>query len=222
MARRINLVPRSQRARTSTDVGPLVLFAIIVIAIFAMGFGYYMLHNTLADREQELASVQQETASMQSQVAALGQFERLQVQRINAEKVVQGIYANRTLVSEVLDAVSLVVPDNAWFASLALTTSDPISAADAAAAPAGGAAALKNSTMVIEANTYTIEDIAQLMVRLQLVPAISGISLRGVGAPRGSTDPAIEVRGFAIDVSVSNTQPADTPLPMSQVEVEGP
>jgi Tfp pilus assembly protein PilN len=222
MVRRINLVPRSERLRTATDVGPLVLFAIIVIAIFAIGFGYYLLHNTLADRERELASAQQETTALETQVAALRQFERLQAQRVSAEKVVQGIYANRTQVSEVLDAVSLVVPDNAWFASLALTTADPISAADAGSAQTKGAGSLGDSTLTIEGNTYSIEDTAQVLIRLQLVPAISGVNLRAVGTARGSTDPAIAVRGFSIDASVLNTQPADTPLPMSQVEVEGP
>jgi Tfp pilus assembly protein PilN len=222
MARRINLVPRSERARTTTDVGPLVLFAIIVIAIFAMGFGYYLLHNTLADREQELASAQQATASLEAQVAALRQFERLQSQRVSAEKIVQGIYANRTLVSEVMDAVSLVVPDNAWFASLSLSTADPISAADAGSAKTGGGGAIGDNKVAIEGSTYSFEDIAQVLVRFQLVPAISGVTLRAVGAARGSTDPAIVVRGFSIDASVFNTQPSDTPLPMSQVEVEGP
>lgn len=222
MVRRINLVPRSERARTTTDVGPLVLFAVIVLAVFAIGFGYYLLHNTLADREQELASAQAQTASLETQVAVLRRFERLQAQRVSAERIVQGIYANRTQVSEVLDAVSLVVPDNAWFASLALSTADPISAADADPAQTAGAGPLGTSTLAIEGNSYSIEDIAQVLVRLQLVPAISDVNLRAVGTARGSTDPAIVVRGFSIDASVRNAQPADTPLPMSQVEVEGP
>jgi Tfp pilus assembly protein PilN len=222
MTRRINLVPRSERPRTATEVGPLVLFAIIVIAVFAMGFGYYLLHGTLADREQELARAQQETASLEAQVAALSQFNRLQSQLDSAKEIVQGIYANRTQVSGVMDAVSLVVPDNAWFASLTLSTADPISAANAGAARTGGAGAVGDNKLAIEGSTYSFEDIAQVLVRFQLVPAISGVNLRAVGAGRGTTDPAIEVRGFSIDASVFNTQPADTPLPLSQVEVEGP
>lgn len=223
MVRRINLVPQSERSRTSTDFGLLALLAVVIIAIFAIGFGYYLWNNTLDDRQQALADAQQQTASLEAQLAALTQYERLQAQRAGAEAVVQGIYANRTLVSEVLDAVSLVVPENAWFESLALTTADPVLAAtDAGSTPAAGAGAQADNKLAIEGNTYSFEDVAQVLVRLQLVRTLSGIDLVAAGAPKGSTDPAKVVKGFSIDASVINMQPADTPLPMSQVEVEGP
>ena len=221
MAGRINLLPKSERTRTTTDYGTLGLLATAIIVVFAIGLGYYLLHNSLADKEQELAAVQQETASLVSQVSALSQYESLQAERVSAESVVQSIYASRTLVSEVLDAVSLVIPQNAWFQSLSLTTATPVGAAPGATPSPGAATGTQgDNKLSVEGNTYSFEDIAQVLVRLQLVPCLSDVYLVSAGQAKGSTDPARVVRGFSIEASVVNKQRPDTPLPRSQVEVE--
>jgi Tfp pilus assembly protein PilN len=220
VVRRINLLPQSERARTSTDLGLLALVALIIVAVFGMGLGYYLLHNNLGDRKQELADVQQQAASTESQVAALKQYDRLQSQRASVENVVQSIYANRTLVSNVLDAISLVVPESAWFESLQLSTSDPPATATGGNTPA--AASKTDNALSIEGNTYSMEEVAQVLVRLQLVPGLTGVSLQSAGTARGTVDQSREVRGFSIEASVDNTQSDETPLPVSQVEVETP
>ena len=126
MARRLNLIPPSERSRTTTDFGLLILIGVAIVVIFAIGFGYYLLNGTLTDREQELADLQQQNASLQAQLAELRQYGDIQRDRVDTEEVVQGIYASRTLVSDILDGISLVVPENAWFQSVALTTLDPL------------------------------------------------------------------------------------------------
>jgi Tfp pilus assembly protein PilN len=217
MARRVNLVPPSERTRTSTDFGLLALLGAAIVIIFAIAFGYYLLNNTLTDREQELADLQQQNAALQEQLAALEQYGDIQRDRENAEGIVQGIYASRTLVSDILDATSLVVPENAWFQSLALTTLDPTSPGSE---PEAGGASAGDNGLTIEGNTYSFEDVAQVLVRLQLIPSISGVSLVSAGLPKGATDPEIEVKGFSIDAVVDAPETTDTPLPISQVEVE--
>ena len=221
MVRRINLVPQSQRQRTATNVGLLVLLAVGIVVLFALGFGYYLLSGNLSDRKSELADVQQQTALLQGQLTSLQQYERLQSERASAESVVQGVYASRTLVSDVLDAVSRVVPENAWFQSLALTASDP-TGASTGASPTAGLTAMRDNKLAVEGRTYSFEDVAQVLVRLQLVPALSEVKLVSAGRSTGATDPAQHVKAFSIQAAVINTQPANTPLPMSQVEVDGP
>lgn len=196
----------------------LVMLGAGIVVVFALAFGYYLLNGTLGDREQELADVQQQTAILETQVAALRQYEVLQSQRAQTESVVQGIYANRTLVSELLDGISLVVPENVWFQSVSLSTSDPIVIEPAAQATAG---AVGDNKLAIEGNTYSFEDVAEVLVRLQLIPALSQVDLASAGVPRGATDPAADVKGFSIEAEVQNTQALDTPLPVTQVEVEG-
>jgi Tfp pilus assembly protein PilN len=217
MARRVNLVPPSERTRTSTDFGLLALLGAAIVIIFAIAFGYYLLNNTLSDREQELADLQSQNAALQAQLVALQQYGDIQRDRESAEGIVQGIYASRTLVSDILDATSLVVPENAWFQSLALTTLDPTSPGSE---PEAGGASAGDNGLTIEGNTYSFEDVAQVLVRLQLIPSISGVNLVSAGLPKGATDPEIEVKGFSIDAVVDAPETTDTPLPISQVEVE--
>lgn len=206
MARRINLVPQSERARTTTNYGMLGFVAAVIVVVFALGLGYYLFSNTLSDREEDLRQLKQETQRLQAQVNALAKYGDLDTERKRVEEVVKAAYAGRTLVSELLDKLSLVVPENVWLDSMEISTADP------------GAEGL--GSFAISGSTYTFEDVAQLLVRLQLVNALADISLGSAGRSGGS-DSAEDVKGFSIGASVKNTQPEDVPLPMSQVEVEG-
>jgi Tfp pilus assembly protein PilN len=217
--RRINLVPRGERARTTTNVGMLAVVAGAIVVLFALGLGYYLFSNSLNERKSRLEELQTERTALQAQLNALQAYERLAGQRQDTEAVVQGVYAGRTLIAEVLDDLSLVVPENVWFVNLRLTASDPLAAGAAASIP--GAVAVSDNTFSLEGNTYSFQDVAQLLVRLQLVPALSGIDLVSAGEPVGAVDETKGVKGFSIGALVNNTQPKDAPLPMSQVEVEG-
>jgi Tfp pilus assembly protein PilN len=218
MARRLNLIPPSERSRTTTDFGLLILIGVAIVVIFAIGFGYYLLNGTLTDREQQLADLQQQNASLQAQLAELRQYGDIQRDRVDTEEVVQGIYASRTLVSDILDGISLVVPENAWFQSVALTTLDPLP--PGSVTEGGRSTATGDNQVTIEGNTYSFQEIAQVLVRLQLVPSLSKVDLVSAGLPRGNTDPEIDVKGFSIGAVIDAPQRTDTPLPISQVEVE--
>jgi len=213
MARRINLIPLQDRTRTNTDLALLALVAAALLIVFGLGFGYYLLSNTLGDRERELAEIEQQASLLEAQVAQLNQYEALQTQRIRAEGVVQGIYASRTLVSDILDSVSLVVPEAVWFQNLTLATSDP-------AAGSADATPLADNELSIDGSTYSFEDVAQVLVRLQLVPSLEDVELVSAGQASQSSDPTQDIKGFSIEAAVINTQPEDTPLPLSQVEVD--
>ena len=216
MARRINLIPRSERPRTRTDWGLLAMVGLFIIVIFALGFGYYLFSNVLDGRKQELADLQLQTAALEQQVEALQQYERLAAQREDVQTVVQGIYSGRTLLSDVLDAVSLVVPENAWFQSLQLTAADPVSASPSAAA---GASAVTDGNITIQGQTYSFEDVSRLIVRLQLVPSIAGVELTSANQIREATGSQLEIKGFSIGATVVNNKPASA-LPLTEVEVQ--
>jgi Tfp pilus assembly protein PilN len=211
MARRINLVPRSERPRTRTDWGLLSMVGLFIVVIFGVGFGYYLFSNVLDERKQELADLQMQTAALEQQVAALQQYEQLAAKRQNVQSVVQNIYSGRTLLSGVLDAVSLVVPENAWFQTLALTASDP----GATAGAKGNAAGKIN----IQGKTYSFEDISRLIVRLQLIPSLSGVELSSANQAQEAGDGQLELKGFSIGASVQNKEPASV-LPLTEVEVQ--
>lgn len=214
MARRINLVPPSERARTSTNFAMLGFVAVAILVVFGLGLAYYMFSNTLDDRREQLTSIQNETQKVQAQVAGLKRYGELDTQRKDVEAVVQGAYASRTLVAEILDKLSLVLPDNVWLSTLDLSTTDP------GAAPAEGGTT--DSSITLSGNTYGFQDIAQLLVRLQLMPSLSNVSLASAGEALGAVDATKNVKGFSIEAAVVNTQSAETQLPVSQVEVGVP
>ncbi|MBN1321808.1 MAG: PilN domain-containing protein [Thermoleophilia bacterium] len=214
MARRINLVPPSERARTTTNVGMLGLIAGVLIVLFGLGLGYYLLSNSLDDRKKELEDVKSETQQVVAQVTSLRQYEDLAADREATEELVRGVYANRTLVADLLDAISLVVPENVWFDSLGLTTADPGPTVDQAGRVTTGSG---GNSMSLDGSTYSFEDVAQLLVRLQLISTLSEIDL---GSASSASEDAT-VKSFSIEAVVEKPQDTDVPLPLSQVEVEG-
>jgi Tfp pilus assembly protein PilN len=212
MARRVNLIPRSERPRTRTDWGLLAIVGLFIVVIFALGFGYYMFSNVLDQRQQELADLQAQTASLEQQVAALQEYEKLAAQREDVQAIVQNIYSSRMLLSDVLDAVSLVVPENAWFQGLQLTASDP--------GVVESKTEVKEGEIAIEGKTYSFEDVSRLVVRLQLIPSLADVTLTSANQAQDAGESGVEVKGFSIGASVSNTQLGGA-LPLTDVEVQG-
>jgi|WetSurMetagenome_2_1015567.scaffolds.fasta_scaffold93758_3 Tfp pilus assembly protein PilN len=212
MARRINLIPRTERPRTKTDWGLLATVGLFIVVIFGLGFGYYTFSNVLDERKQELADLEVQTTKLEQQVQALRAYELLASQREGVQSVVQSIYTSRTLLSDVLDAVSLVIPDNAWFQSLELSATDPGEATDSPGSNKGG-------SITISGKTYSFEDISRLVVRLQLVPALNDVQLTQANEEPGSEETGtVDVKSFSIGAAVGNVEPGGS-LPLTEVEV---
>ena len=106
--------------------------------------------------------------------------------------MVQSIYSSRTLLSDVLDAVSLVVPENAWFQSLQLTASDPVPAGDRR----GRASSAGDGKISIEGQTYSFEDVSRLIVRLQLIPSLTGVELTSANQAQEASGSQLEIKGL--------------------------
>lgn len=222
MVRRINLVPPEERRRTRSDVGLLILVAVIVAVLAGVGYSWFYFRTELADKENELAQVQSEIQKVQQQLDALAQFEVLQRDKDQAEALVQQIYAGRTLLSEVLGDISLVIPKEAWVQTMGLSAPEVAAVIatfpDQPPPPAG--TAFPTGQFSVTGNTYTFEDVARVMVRLQQVPSFINVALGTAGPASGNVDPAKKAKGFTMTAGVVNTQAPDTPLPLTQVEVQ--
>ena len=215
MARRINLVPQSERARTNTNFAMLGIVAACIVVLFGLGLAYYMFSHSLNDKKLQVNDLTVQVQALQAQVDSLAKYDALDNKRKGVEQIVSAAYTGRTPVSEMLDKLSLVVPDNVWFASMQLQTADPN------AKPAAGAATAPSGTFAITGDTYSFEDVAQFLVRLQLIPALANVNLQSAGTPSGNVDPSKGIKGFSIQATLNNTQAKDTPLPVSKVEVQG-
>lgn len=221
MVRRINLVPAEQRRRTATDFGLLLVVAAAFVVVAGIALSYFYFGGILSDKEAELADLQTQNQQLQGQLAALAKYEEVDRERQTAEDLVRQVYAGRTLLSEILGDLSLVVPDNVWFSTFTITAPDPppVLTQEQAAAQ-GNIATETRGSMSISGNTYSFEDVATFLIRIEQIPAVGTVTLGSAGAPNGSVDPKKTVRGFSVEVGVHNVQPADTQLPVSRVEVE--
>jgi len=218
VVRRINLVPAGERARTKTDVGMLLLIVAGVVVLAGIAFSYYAFNNQLSSKQDELAQLQNENAQIMAQLASLAEFDALAQKTAETEALVQAVYVGRTLVSQVLGDISLVIPDNAWFT--ALTVDAPVTTGPAdPAAPATAGSTL--GTVTIQGNTYSFEDVATFLVRMELVPGLVDINLSSAAAAAGVVDARKTVKSFGVDTGLVNTQDPTTPLPLTQVEVNG-
>lgn len=214
MFRRINLIPESERARTQSDMGMLALIIASVVVLAAIAFTYVYFNGVLKERQQELASLQAQTAQVQSQLNALAEYQALDEKRQKAEVVVQHIYAGRTLVSQTLGDLSLVIPKESWLQKMQM------SAPTVPAFANGGAAEAQAEVggMSVEGQTYTFEDVATTIVRLEQIPSLGPVSLTQA-AENADASSSKAIKRFTLTALVANTQPADTPLPISQVRV---
>ena len=218
MTRRINLVPPSERQRTTTDLGLLLMLVVSIVVVFGLGLGYYLLSNQLSDKEQQLANLQQQVAVVEAEVESLRQYELIKAQRDSAEALAQGIYSARTTVSGILDDISLVIPNTIWFQNLGLTVADPVVASSSAASPTIDPT--EGTTLTVEGKTYTFEDVAQLLVRFELVPSLKDVELT-TASDVSSQDVDTEVKTFTLKGLVVDQSP-DEVLPLSQIQVDAP
>ena len=217
MPRRINLLPRTERVRTATNVPALILLVAGVVVVFGLGFGYYWLSTEKSNLENELEEKQAQLRDLQAQVAALDEYRLLAAEVSYMEEIVTGVYAGRTVMSKVLSDLSLVIPENVWLTSFSMTAGEP----QVPLPNEPGTLVSGTGTMTMSGYTYSFPDVAAFLVRLKLVPALGDIVLNSAGPAIGPVDPSLGVRGFNLRAGVFNTQPEDTRLPMSKVEVEG-
>ena len=137
--------------------------------------------------------------------------------RQQTEALVQALYVGRTLVSQVLGDISLVIPDNAWFTSMSVDAPVTTVGGD----PAAAGAADSTGSVDIQGNTYSFEDVATFLVRMGLVPGLVDINLSSATSAAGVVDARKTVKGFSVGTGLVNTQDPTTPLPLTQVQVSG-
>lgn len=217
--RRINLVPQGERQRTATDYGMLAMIGVLVVIVFGLGMGYYVLSNQASQKKAELSGLEQTTSQLQVQVQALDGYKQLAATRHTTEQLVQKIYTGRTLVADVLDDISQVVPETAWFSTMTIETQDLPGVG--ASGKGASASEVKAGSLSIDGNAYTFEQVSQVLVRLKLVPSLSGVTLLQAGKPIGAVDDTMHVKGWSVQAVVSPTQNTLTPLPIFGGEVAG-
>jgi Tfp pilus assembly protein PilN len=215
MKRRIDLLPAAERARAGNESALLIMVAIAVVVVIGLGLGYYLLDEHRDTQQKQLVEIQRQVVHVEQQVAALENYEQLKTKRSKSEATIAALYGAQTSFSNLLTELSLVIPENVWFQRLGIVAPDPV---PAGMQPLERDALSADATIDIEATAYSYDDVADTIVRLQLIPGVRDVELVSAAAADETKFPQ-RVKTFTVHGSLYDVDPMAS-LPMDDVQVE--
>jgi type IV pilus assembly protein PilM len=177
--RSVDLVPRDAQAgqRRMPSLRAALLPAAIAVPLVAVGFLFLQANGDVTQREDRLSAAERE-------LAALPKPKRAEI-----DPALQGDLAQRaTAVAQVLgqrlawDAVlrdvSRVLPADIWLTELSATAPKPADSLGAVAASLAPAGPVAPTGVTVTGYTYSQNDVAELLARLQTVPSMTNVQLQ--------------------------------------------
>jgi len=170
--RAVNLLPADAYApKQRLPYAPVVLAATAPVLVGALVYlGYSIEHSNVNDRRIELNIVQSQVDALspsQQLVAASG---RIADERTKRQVELSDALGKQIPWDVAFDQIGRVLPANAWLTSLNAQSPVPV---------AGGAS---TTPCTIQGYTYSQADVAAVLQRLALVPALSNVSLTSASA----------------------------------------
>jgi Tfp pilus assembly protein PilN len=173
--KRFNLLPPEQRVKASRERGLLYAVLGLVVLVLALGAIYYQQTGVLADKQAELDSLAAENAVVQQQIAALRPYAQINTLRTAMGETALGIYEARISWSNIIEEVSLVIPENVRLQTMSCVV--PPAMLPGAPTAASGTAEAASADVTFTGITYTHQDVAEFMTRLGLIPQLTNIQL---------------------------------------------
>ena len=170
--RAVNLLPREVSAR-KRSTGPVTITAsaggVAVAAVSALLF--LNASGSVTEKQRELEQVQNELALVPQPVSTEDNT-ALTAQRDGRVGAVSSALASRVAWDRVLREISLVLPEDVWFTSLASASAAP------AAVVEGVPPVAAPRAVTIVGFTYSQEAVARLLTRLAVVPHLADVKLQ--------------------------------------------
>jgi Tfp pilus assembly protein PilN len=181
--RAVNLLPSDlERARRSTPRTRIVLAAAApVIAGSLVVAGWSLEHDGVLRRQSDLASVNARIAAVQPagrDAAATQNLVSLRTQRLAS---LSAALRTRVAWDRTLQQLARVLPEDVWLTSVSLQSP--------------GAATASPTPFTLAGTTRSHDSVAQLLARLQLLPALSGVQLASSTAGPTSVEFSITANG---------------------------
>jgi Tfp pilus assembly protein PilN len=172
--KRINLLPQEERVKASRERGLIWAILILVAVVVVLGLVYVKYRSDVSSKQNELTSIQNETAVVQAKIAELSPYATLQNQRTAMTEAAKGIYESSVPFSNLLQELSLVIPENVRLQNLQATV--PPAMLPGGTAPAPGTTTA-TTDVTFTGQTEDHRDVAEFMTRLGLIPQLMGITL---------------------------------------------
>jgi Tfp pilus assembly protein PilN len=165
--RAVNLLPADAYApKQRLPYAPVVLAATAPVLAGALVYlGYSVEHSKVSDRRIALNVVQSQVAALSPSQAYLAQVNRVASERAQRLTELSDALGKQVSWDVAFDQISRVLPANAWVTALNVQSPTTI---------AGSAS---TTTFTLQGYTYKQRDVAKVLARLALVPALSNVSL---------------------------------------------
>ncbi len=172
--RAVNLLPQQDRpggmptvfTTTSVVAGGAALLA---VALVLLGFTYVQGHSKVSDRQDKLEALQQQVVQAQAAAARTVAQQGEDQARVAAFSTAA---AGRMPWDDLLDDVSRVLPAGSWLSTLNMqagTALPPGTTATTTTAP---------TSFTVSGIAFNQNIVAQVIQRLELVPALSDVTLQ--------------------------------------------
>jgi Tfp pilus assembly protein PilN len=166
--RPVNLLPPdAYAAKQRLPYAPVVLAATAPVLAGALVYlGYSIEHSKVVDKKTALSQIQSQIAELGPSPALVSQASQVASERASRLTEVSDALGKQQPWDIAFDQVARVLPTNAWVTTLQAASPTSVS---------GGSPS--TTTFTLQGYTDTQADVANVLARLQLVPALSNVTL---------------------------------------------
>lgn len=215
--RAVNLLPKDLVAERPSykEALPVVGAAFVpLITVLLVVIGYSNAHSDATAQLGRVAALQLEVERAKPATA---------VKTVDTSALTSSRAARRTALETALSKemawdktlgdVARVLPSSVWLSDLTATSPTPADSATVAPAPApttGAGPPAGTSGFAINGYTYTMDDVALLLQRLQLLPTLANVTLSSTSQSMIGLKPVIQFSISAAIVAPVTTAPVPT------------
>lgn len=197
--RAINLLPDqgpqgnalSNLSASQIGIGGATL---LVIASLFVGVSYVQSHNKVTSKQETLETLATKTAKLQATLAKSSASKGSDEARVAAFTAAASA---RIPWDNLLDDVSRVLPTGSWLSNLNMSVGQAATATSGTEAPAA-----VPTTFTVTGFAFSNNEVARVMERLELVPALEGVTL--VNATRADVG---EIKAFQFTMNATVLAP---------------
>ena len=204
--KRFNLLPPDERTKVSRDRGRVYAVLGLVVIILGLGAVYFQQRSVLSSTEAELEQVNGELAVVQQEVAALQPYAAINALRTGMTQTAEEIYDSRIPFSNIMEEISLVIPENVRLQDVSCTVPAPMLPGANQQATAAATTDASQPDITFSGETYSHKDVAEFMTRLGLIPQLTDIKLtsstESTGTSAESGSPAASTVTFTVSASL--------------------
>jgi len=181
--RPVNLLPQKHRPHQSdgSKSGSAYVVVGVLVVLLGMAVAYVLEANKISDAKSKTAAAEQATAEARARATANGPYANFaQVKQARVDQVKQ-LANDRFDWERTLRELSLVLPDGVWIQDVSASTSGTDSSAGATPTTSSS-----NPSLQVHGCAYRQPSVAETIVRLRQMEAVSDVTLSTSTRPDGA------------------------------------